>query len=73
MRLIRHMCNENMQSVNNVWVTIERKASVAHLIINTAQYFDTVEYIDGSFLDVYYDGSNGFVGIEYDANCRFVS
>ena len=70
MRLVRHMCNENMQSVNNVWVTIERKSSVANFIINTSQYFDTVEYNDGSFLDVYY--SNGsFVGLEYDANCKF--
>ena len=66
------MCNENMQSVNNAWVTIERKPKIAHLIINTAQYFDTVEYDDGSFLDVYCD-DNGFVGIEYDANCRFLS
>lgn len=69
--LVKYMCNEQMNTVTNVWVTIERNYKVALLIRNSAQYFDTVEYNDGSYLDVYFDNGK-FVGLEYDSNCKFV-
>lgn len=70
-RTVRFLYN-NGKSLENVHVFIERNRQVAYFIRRSAQFLDTVEYNDGSFLDVYYD--NGvFVGLEYDANCKFVS
>ena len=68
-RTVKFLYN-NGNSISNANVHIERNRRIAQLISSRAQLLDTIEYNDGSYLDVYYD--NGFVGLEYDSNCIFV-
>lgn len=69
-RIVRYLYN-NGNSITNVNVRIERNRRIAQLISNSAQFIDTIEYNDGSYLDVYFD-NGAFVGLEYDSNCKFV-
>lgn len=69
-RIVRYLYNDG-NSITNVSVRIERNRRIAQLISNNAQFIDTIEYNDGSYLDVYFDNGS-FVGLEYDSNCKFV-
>lgn len=69
-RTVRYLYN-NGNSITNVNVRIERNRRIAQLISNSAQFIDTIEYNNGSYLDIYFD-NGAFVGLEYDANCKFV-
>ena len=66
-------CDLWKQGYKDVVVKIIRDWDVARLIMRTSNgSIGTVEYNDGSFLDVYtLDGS--LVGIEYDEECNFIA
>lgn len=69
-RIVRYLYNDG-NSITNVSVRIERNRRIAQLISNNAQFIDTIEYNDGSYLDIYFDNGS-FIGLEYDNNCKFV-
>lgn len=69
-RIVRYLYN-NGNSITNVSVKVEHNRRIAQLISNSAQFIDTIEYNDGSYLDVYFDNGS-FVGLEYDSNCKFI-
>ena len=66
-------CDCFKMGYKDVTVKVIRDWSVARFIMQTSSgAIGTVEYNDGSFLDVYTcDGK--LVGIEYDAECNFIA
>lgn len=63
------MCNEQNIGLRNTVVRLVRSRQEARLIASTTNLFDSVDYSDGSFINVYYVNGE-WVGIEYDANCN---
>ena len=63
-RLVKMVANENNELLFDIMVEVVTNESVKRFVSNSYSYYGTVEYTDGSHLDVYY--SNGeYFGIEW--------
>jgi hypothetical protein len=62
-RLVKMVANDNNELLFDIMVEVVTNESVKRFVRSSYSYYGTVEYTDGSYLDVYH--SNGeYFGIE---------